>query len=94
MAEGNSLFELGMVVATPGAIRLMLLNNVQPQALLKRHVTGDWAEMDAEDQAANHEAVKHGNRIFSAFRVSPTDWVWCITEWDRSATTFLKPSEY
>jgi hypothetical protein len=94
MAEGNALFELGMVVATPGALRLMLLTNVQPQTLLHRHVTGDWSEMDAEDQAANNEAVRHGLRIFSAYRVSPTERVWVLTEWDRSVTTFLKPSEY
>ena len=94
MAEGEPLFKLGMVVATPGALRLMLLTNVQPQTLLRRHVTGDWSEMDAEDQAANNEAVQHGLRIFSAYRVSPTERIWCITESDRSATTFLKPSEY
>lgn len=94
MAEGNSLFELGMIVATPGAIRLMLLSSVQPQTLLRRHVTGDWSEMDPEDQAINREAVKHGNRIFSAYRVSPTERIWLITEWDRSVTTFLKPTEY
>ena len=94
MAEGNSLFEIGMVLATPGAIRLMLLNNVQPQHLLKRHVTGDWSEMDMEDQATNHEAIKYGARIFSAYRVSPTHRIWVITESDRWATTLLRPEDY
>lgn len=94
MAEGKSLFELGMVLATPGAIRLMLLNNIPPQDLLKRHVTGDWSEMDAEDQTTNHEAIKHGARIFSAYRVSPTHRIWVITESDRWATTLLRPEDY
>lgn len=94
MAEGEPLFELGAIVATPGALRLMLMNGVDPQALLRRHVTGDWSEMDAEDQATNHEAIKHGARIFSAYRVSPSHRIWVITESDRSATTLLKPNEY
>lgn len=94
MAEGEQLFELGAIVATPGALRLMLTNGVQPQDLLKRHVTGDWSEMDADDQATNHEAIKHGARIFSAYRVSPSTRILAITESDRSVTTFLRPEDY
>ena len=94
MAEGEPLFELGAIVATPGALRVMLTNGVQPQDLLERHVTSDWSEMDADDQATNHEAIKHGARIFSAYRVSPTHRIWVITESDRSATTLLRPEDY
>ncbi len=93
MAEGDALFELGAIVATPGAIRLMLLNGVQPQDLLRRHATGDWSDMDAADQASNQFAAQHGLRIFSAYLIGEAR-IWVITEADRSATTFLKPSEY
>lgn len=87
------LLEVGAFLATPGALRLLMLAGVEPQELLRRYVTGDWFEMDAEDQLTNHEAVKHGARIFSAYKVSPTERVWVITEHDRSVTTILKPEE-
>jgi hypothetical protein len=35
-------FALGQIVATPGAIELMKVSNIDGLALLQRHVTGDW----------------------------------------------------
>ena len=93
MAEGESLFDLGAIVATPGALRLMLINSVQPQDLLRRHATGDWSDMDAADQASNTIAAKNGLRIFSAYLIGDAR-IWCITEADRSVTTFLRPEDY
>jgi hypothetical protein len=56
-------------------------------------MSGDWAEMENEDQQANRDAVTHGDRIFSAYTLQGTKF-WVITESDRSATTILLPSEY
>jgi len=61
------------------------------QALLARHITGDWAEMCKEDQRANRRAVEEGSRVFSAYRLATGAKVWVITEADRSATTLLLP---
>ena len=36
------LFELGQVVATPGALRAIEVNNVDALELLQRHPNGDW----------------------------------------------------
>ncbi len=93
MAEGESLFELGSLMATPSALRLLLMNSVNPQDLLRRHVTDDWTEMDATDQAANIAAAKQGLRIFSAYLIGDAR-IWVITEADRHHTTILLPSEY
>lgn len=95
----NARLRLGNVVSTPAALRLLLVNGLDPYRLLNRHATGDWAEMDAEDQASNRDALTSGARVFSAYRVNATERVWIITEAAddngvRSHTTFLLPSEY
>lgn len=84
----------GRVVSTPSALRLMQIHNIDPFALLRRHCTGDWGDMDLEDLKANVKAIEFGLRVFSAYNISANDRVWLITEADRSATTFLLPSEY
>lgn len=88
------LFPLGEVVSTPGALEAMQEANVSPLALLHRHLRGDWGNLDMHDKQLNDLAIKDGSRIFSAYNITPTVKVWLITEADRSATTFLLPSEY
>lgn len=88
------LFPLGEVVSTPGALEAMQAANVSPLALLHRHLRGDWGNLDKHDKQLNDLAINDGTRIFSAYDITPTSKVWLITEADRSATTFLLPSEY
>lgn len=90
---GTVLFSLGKCVATAGALRALELLNVQPGTLLRRHQSGDWQGMSRSDQAANREAIKHGARVFSAYKLDAIR-VYVITEADRSSTTILLPSEY
>lgn len=96
-------FNLGQVVATPGAINLMDQCNVQAHLLLNRHLQGDWGECCAEDAQSNQEAINDGSRIMSVYRLCPDaeadTRVWIITEAEddegyREATTILLPSEY
>ena len=86
-------FQPGRVVATPGAMKQdpMLL-----AACLKRHLSGDWGELCAEDRALNDEALRTGEaRLFSSYPLPDgSGALWVITEWDRSVTTLLLPSEY
>lgn len=60
---------------------------------IRRHLRGDWGEMDPEDIEANEKALQDGSRLFSAYTTGP-EKIWIITESDRSATTVLFPSEY
>jgi hypothetical protein len=87
-------FALGHVVMTPGIAALGI--DVLPY--LNRHAHKDWMELDGHDRRANEQAVKNGARILSAYDVpladGETERIWVITEADRSATTFLLPSEY
>ena len=98
--EQAVLFELGEIYLTQGAKQVLQDFNVLPATLIARHVTGDWSNMDEEDKRANKNAVKHGDRVLSSYRLhKENDYddmvkIWVITEWDRSATTILLPSEY
>lgn len=104
-AEGKEpLFETGRIVVTRGFINdiqhgddlgaMLLATN-----LVSRHVKGDWGEyIGKEDAKLNRDAIKHGDRVFSAYRLEPDDGkvhkVYVITEWDRSLTTVLLAEEY
>jgi hypothetical protein len=91
----KALFSLGQVVATPGAMETLEELGVTPLSLIDRHISGDWSDMDAEDQEANRQAIKNGSRVFSSYRFPPDDTkIWVITEADRSSTTILLPEEY
>ena len=87
-------FELGQLVATPGALAALDAANTSPAELLGRHLMGDWGTVDKEDWAANDRALKDGERLLSAYKLPTGEKLWVITEWDRSATTILLPSEY
>ena len=91
-----SKFNLGQVVMTRG-----IANEIEQskefakfvQASFHRHSTGDWGELGEEDKQANENALENEDRIFSSYIKG--DWkIWIITEWDRSVTTILFPSEY
>jgi hypothetical protein len=64
------LFELGRVVATPGALEACSREYMLD--CLNRHVRGDWGIMrSAEDQQSNVEALSEGSRIHSAYPIDP-----------------------
>ena len=88
------LFPLGQVVATPGALELLSRHSLSAFTFLVRHATGDWGCVCPEDALENGRAVKNGCRILSAYEIATGERLWCITEWDRSVTTLLLPSEY
>lgn len=88
-----SLFELGRVVATPGALTRCQEASVSPTSLIERHASRDWDELDAHDRRENQRALKEGTRIFSSYH-TPAGKMWVITEADRSSTCLLLPEEY
>lgn len=87
-------FDLGTVVGTPGALQALEEAGQQPQEFLQRHHAGDWGDLDEHDRAANHAALREGGRLFSAYSTRNGTRLWIITEWDRSVTTILLPSDY
>ena len=84
-------FPVGMTYATPGATAL----DLDLSKYLRRHHCGDWGdELCAEDKAANEQALKDGSRLLSCYRTPAGDRLYIITEWGRSMTTIMLPSEY
>ena len=85
---------LGQVVSTPGALKALEDYNQSPIEFISRHRKGDWGEVCGDDWKLNDQDLKDGNRLLSAYRTKKSVKLWVITEWDRSATTLLLPSEY
>jgi len=83
-------FELGKIVATPGAIDL----GIDLASYLHRHHCGDWGDLCEEDQQANEDALIHGDRILSHYKLKDGERIYIITEADRSSTCILLPEEY
>jgi hypothetical protein len=85
------MFPLGKLVITANAAGR--LDPIAVHEGLWRHASGDWGEIYPEDARENERALRHGGRLFSAYR-SGTIRFWVITEADRSATTVLMPLDY
>ena len=92
--QGPPKFPLGNVVATPGAIQLLVSAGRSPLSFIERHVRGDWGELDEHDRLVNEQALEHGGRLLSSYVVVGDQRLWLISESDRSVTTLLLPSEY
>jgi hypothetical protein len=91
---GTKLFDLGTLLATPGALKVLRRSQQDPEVFFTRHATGDWGNLSGDDRDANMEALAGGSRVFSAYTTKSGDRVWVITEADRMCTTILLPEEY
>lgn len=99
IVKDKAKFPLGMVVSTRGVSLKLPPDKISE--ILNKHITGDWGQLNKEDRQLNEFALENGERIFSSYPLSTTikkecgeDKVWVITEYDRSLTTILFPSEY
>jgi hypothetical protein len=84
---------LGKVVATPGALKLLMEAGGHPFDYLARPALGDWGELCAFDRRQNEIALREGYRVLSSYPVG-RECIWVITEADRSVTTILLPEDY
>jgi hypothetical protein len=88
-------FPAGQVLMTRGIHDLVQQGRLIPGSYLRRHLGGDWGDLCDSDRRRNDAALKSGEeRLFSSYEISPDLKLWIITEWDRSVTTLLLPSEY
>ena len=92
--ERKPLFDLGQLVATPGALAALEKTGQNAMEFLSRHVSGDWGELPKEDKDENRMSLEKGFRLLSSYRTTAGDKLWVITEADRSITTLLLPEEY
>ena len=88
-------FPPGHLVMTAGIARLVQEGKLFPLIYLRRHLNGDWGDLDNDDWRSNDAALTSGkDRLLSSYQVTPDLKLWIITEGDRSVTTLLLPSEY
>lgn len=92
-------FNLGQLLSTPGALKVLEEAGQSPSEFLSRHAAGDWGEVDREDVQANEDALITGARLLSAYQTTDGTRIWVITEaadvqGRRAATTIILPSEY
>jgi len=88
------LFNLGQLVATPGALAVLEKSGQSPMDFISRHVTGDWGELSEVDRKENLFSLENGFRLLSSYKTDAGDRLWVITESSRSHTTLLLPEEY
>jgi hypothetical protein len=90
----DPLFELGQLLATPGALRALEDSGELPARFFIRHQFGDWGDVCEEDRKENELSLKKGFRLLSSYRTKKGVKLWVITEADRTSTTILLPDEY
>ncbi len=61
---------------------------------LRKHIDGDWGDLDKQDKESNNLALQTGERILSAYHDTKGKKFYIITEADRSITTILLPNDY
>lgn len=94
-AASQARFTPGHTVMTMGVDALVRAGRLNPAPFLYRHLCGDWGDLDDSDRRQNDAALRSGrDRLFSSYQVAPDLKLWIMTEWDRSVTTLLLPSEY
>ena len=87
-------FALGQTFITPGAEEALQIAGQTATEFWRRHMSGDWGDLSAEDVKENELSLKQGFRLLSRYETANGELLWIITEADLSATTILLPSEY
>lgn len=88
----NAKFDLGSTYITANARNV--LNPANVVVALRRHASGDWGDVCAQDAEENELSLTAGFRILSVYHDSNQVKFWIITEADRSLTTVLLPDDY
>jgi hypothetical protein len=86
------LFGCGEIIVTPAALEVMRLHGIQQSELLRRHITGDWGDIDEKHKQMNNRAVQKRHRIVSAYGKGRRR-ILVLTWEDRSVTFILRPAE-
>ena len=83
---------LGRTVATPAV--LDVVPYLEIMIAMERHKRHDWGDVSETGWIQNDQALKTGDRLLSIYKSGTGTEFWIITEWDRSVTTVLLPSDY
>ena len=92
------LFDYGQIYFTR-AVNNKMVEDMRFEAFclgsLKRHIQGDWGDLNSEDKKENELSLEKGFRLFSSYKCEKESIkIWIITERDRSIATILFPEDY
>jgi hypothetical protein len=98
-AVNTPKFLPGRLVATPAALEALAQSGQEVTFFLGKHLGGDWGDLDAEDRAANDQALVDGSRLLSVYRTLRGVRLYVITEavgddGQRASTCIQLPEEY
>ncbi|WP_248883838.1 hypothetical protein [Acidithiobacillus acidisediminis] len=96
MSERSSkmLFPLGTILLSPDAQSIFAAGEIDPQELLRRHVTGDWEDsMDDDLRRASLLAIDNGGIIVSTWQIGGYT-LWVRTDASRSSTVMDIPLDH
>ena len=85
-------FPYGRMVMTRGVAEE--IHEMEILDAIRRHLSGDWGDVNQNDTRMNEIALRDGYRLFSVYHTRAGKKFYIITEADRSATTVLLPEEY
>src|SRR5260370_20089792 len=85
--ERKPLFDLGQLVATPGALAALEKSGQSPMDFLSRHVAGDLREIPEEDKQVNPLSLEKSFPLMNSYRTNTNAVVMVITASPRSHTT-------
>ncbi|MDI1245922.1 MAG: hypothetical protein PSV24_11020 [Rhodoferax sp.] len=74
------LFDLGITVGSPSAIRLVSDLQVLPATYLRFHAHGVWGRLNATNRAKNDAAVLDGGPIVSSYAIKGSQGIFVITD--------------
>jgi hypothetical protein len=69
--ERKPLFDLGQLVATPGALAALEKSGQSPMDFLMRHVTGDWGNFARKTARKTDSASKKASGSLAATKPTP-----------------------
>ena len=91
---GVARFALGEIFITPEADEALQFAGQTATEFLRRHMSGDGGELPEADMEYNDLSLEKGFQLSSHYETAKGEWIWIITEADRSATSVLLPIEY
>ena len=89
------LFSVGTICLSRRALGILGGAGIHPLELIKRHESGDWGALSAEEQAENTRALQDGRHgIVSLYSFATALDLWIVTETDRRRTRILLSDEW
>jgi hypothetical protein len=85
-------FHPGRLFITPGAEAVLHADELA--RMVRRHLTGDWGDLDAHDLRMNRDQLRAGGRVHSEYKAASGETIWIITDFWERVTTILLPEEY